>query len=83
MHYGEAFFSCKSCFISVGQDRLKLWHICQAILTSSESTVAAAFFREITLTKNATFAKIKSVLNIFHDFSREFDRFHDFFVEKR
>ena len=39
---------------------------------------SSVFFREITLTKNAKFAKIISVLNIFGDFSREFDCFHDF-----
>ena len=38
--------------------------------TGPRATVAAAFFREIILTKNATFAKINSVLNIFGNFSR-------------
>ena len=40
-------------------------------LAGPRATVAAAFFREITLTKNATFAKINSVLNIFGDFSQK------------
>ena len=39
---------------------------------------SSVFFPEITLTKNAKFAKIISVLDVFVNFPREFDRFHDF-----
>ena len=82
------------CLVSVGQDRLILTRsgsgdpeLLRCILIQPISIAgdrpprygnSSVFFREITLTKNATFAKINSVLNIFGDFSREFDCFYDF-----
>ena len=75
------------CLVSVGQDRLILTRsgsgdpellrliLLQIIKIAGDRPPrygsSSVFFREITLTKNATFAKIDSVLNIFHDFSQK------------